>query len=80
MKTLWYRLKPEYKRTIEYHIKSGKFSVAPHYVKKSLENKCFFGELTIEELKNLFVWTDNDVLDIEWKDLFGERFLIKENK
>tara|TARA_R100000781_G_scaffold10574_2_gene9994 strand:+ start:406 stop:648 length:243 start_codon:yes stop_codon:yes gene_type:complete len=80
MESLWNRLRPEYKKTIESYIKSGKYTSGPQYTKKTLEKYTFFGELTIDELKNVFTWTDNDIIDIEWKDLFGDRFLTEEKK
>jgi len=80
MKTLWDKLKPEYKKTIEWYIEDGKYTSGPQTTKKALEEHTFFGELTIDDLKNVFVWTNNDMLDIEWRDLFGDRFLIEENK
>ena len=80
MKTLWDKLKPEYKKTIEWYIEDGKYTSGPQSTKKALEEHMFFGELTIDDLKNVFVWTNNDMLDIEWSDLFGDRFLIQENK
>ena len=78
MKTLWNRLRPEYKTLINYYIEEGRYTSGPQSTKKALEEKTFFGELTVDDLKNVFTWTDNDVIDIEWKDLFGDRFLIKE--
>ena len=80
MKTLWNKLKPEYKEIIEYQIESGKFTAGPQMTKRSLEQNCFFGELTIEELKSVFIWTDNNIIDINWQDLFGDRFLIEKDK
>ena len=79
MKTLWDKLKPEYKKTIEWYIEDGKYTSGPQSTKKALEEHMFFGELTIEELRNLLTWTDVCISDIEWRDLFGERFLIEEN-
>ena len=80
MKTLWNKLKPEYKKTIEWYIEDSKYTAGPQLTKKSLEQNCFFGELTIEELKSVFIWTDNNIIDVNWQDLFGDRFLIEENK
>ena len=78
MKTLWNRLKPEYKTLIDYYIEEGRYTSGPQSTKKSLEENYFFGQLTVDDLKNVFTWTDNDVIDIDWQDLFGDRFLIKE--
>ena len=78
MKTLWNRLRPEYKTLINYYIEEGRYTSGPQSTKKALEEKTFFGELTVDDLKNVFTWTDNDVIDIGWQDLFGDRFLIEE--
>ena len=80
MKTLWNRLKPEYKRTINHYINEGNYTVGPQVTKKSLEENCFFGQLTLDQLQQVFIWTDNDVIDLEWQDLYGDRFLIEEKK
>jgi hypothetical protein len=80
MKTLWNRLKPEYKRTINHYIDEGKYTFGPQTAKKSLKENYFFGQLTIDELQQVFIWTDNDVVDIVWQDLWGDRFLIEKNK
>tara|TARA_R100001244_G_scaffold124707_1_gene94587 strand:- start:272 stop:517 length:246 start_codon:yes stop_codon:yes gene_type:complete len=78
MKTLWDKLKPEYKKTIEWYIEDGKYTSGPQNTKKALKEHIFFGGLTIDDLKNVFIWTDNCVSEIEWSDLFGDRFLIEE--
>ena len=80
MKTLWNRLRPEYKTLINYYIEEGRYVSGPQSTKKSLEKNHFFGELTVDDLKNVFTWTDSDIIDIEWKDLFGDRFLIEKEK
>ena len=80
MKTLWNRLRPEYKTLINYYIEEGRNTSGPQSTKKSLEENHFFGQLTVDDLKNVFTWTDNDIIDIEWKDLFGDRFLIEKEK
>ena len=80
MKTLWNRLRPEYKTLINYYIEEGRYTVGPQATKKSLEENHFFGQLTVDDLKNVFTWTDNDIIDIEWRDLFGDRFLIEKEK
>ena len=68
----------EYKKTIDYYIDEGRYTVGPQSTKRSLEDNYFFGQLTVDDLKNVFTWTDNDIVDIGWRDLFGDRFLIKE--
>ena len=78
MKTLWNRLRPEYKTLINYYIDEGKYFAGPQTTKKTLEENYFFGELTLDQLQQVFIWTDNDVIDIKWQDLYGDRFLIEE--
>ena len=78
MKTLWNRLKPEYKRTINHYIDGGEYTAGPQMTKRSLEENCFFGQLTLDQLQQVFIWTDNDVIDLEWQDLYGDRFLTEE--
>ena len=78
MKTLWNRLRPEYKRIIDYYIEEGNYTVGPQATKKSLEENHFFGQLTVDQLQQVFIWTDNDVIDIKWQDLYGDRFLTEE--
>ena len=78
MKTLWNRLKPEYKQIIDYYIEEGNYTVGPQATKKSLEENHFFGQLTVDQLQQVFIWTDNDVIDIKWQDLYGDRFLTEE--
>ena len=78
MENLWNRLNPEYKRTINHYIDEGNYTVGPQVTKKSLEENCFFGQLTLDQLQQVFIWTDNDVIDLEWQDLYGDRFLIEE--
>jgi hypothetical protein len=78
MKTLWNRLRPEYKHIIDYYIEEGNYTVGPQATKKSLEENHFFGQLTVDQLQQVFIWTDNDVIDIKWQDLYGDRFLTEE--
>jgi len=80
MENLWNRLKPECKRTINHYIDEGKYTVGPQVTKKSLEENYFFGQLTVEQLQQVFIWTDNDVTEVVWQDLYGDRFLIEEKK
>ena len=78
MKTLWDKLRPEYKHIIDYYIEEGNYTVGPQATKKSLEENHFFGQLTVDQLQQVFIWTDNDVIDIKWQDLYGDRFLTEE--
>ena len=79
MNTLWNRLKPEYKTVIEEHIDSGLYKHGPQNIKKQLQNNKFWGELTVETVRDLFSWTSISLTDMDWEDMFGDRFLI-ENK
>ena len=78
MRSLWNRLKPEYKQLINNYIEEGKFTAGPQLVKRSLEENDFFGQLTVDQLQSVFTWTDNDVTSMIWQDLYGDRFLIEE--
>ena len=78
MKTIWDRLKPEYKqRIIKYQ---EEYHSAPQSVEESLKTIVFWGELSVEDLRNFFTWTDMHLTELSWEDLFGDRFLIKEDK
>ena len=79
MNTLWNRLKPEYKTVIEEYIDSGLYKHGPQNIKKQLQNNNFWGELTVETVRDLFSWTSISLTDMDWEDMFGDRFLI-ENK
>tara|TARA_R100000234_G_scaffold36687_1_gene21748 strand:+ start:95 stop:334 length:240 start_codon:yes stop_codon:yes gene_type:complete len=79
MNTLWDRLKPEYKTVIEEYIDSGLYKHGPQNIKKQLQNNKFWGELTVETVRDLFSWTSISLTDMDWEDMFGDRFLI-ENK
>ena len=79
MNTLWDRLKPEYKTVIEEYIDSGLYKHGPQNIKKQLQNNNFWGELTVETVRDLFSWTSISLTDMDWEDMFGDRFLI-ENK
>tara|TARA_R100000278_G_scaffold28942_1_gene26324 strand:- start:205 stop:444 length:240 start_codon:yes stop_codon:yes gene_type:complete len=79
MNTLWNRLKPEYKTVIEEYIDSGLYKHGPQNIKKQLQNNKFWGELTVETVRDLFSWTSISLTDMDWEDMFGDRFLI-ENK
>ena len=76
MKTIWDRLKPEYKQRIIKH--QEKYNSAPQSVEESLKTIVFWGELSVEDLRNFFTWTDMCLTEVDWEDLFGDRFLIKE--
>ena len=76
MENLWQRLKPEHKEVIKKHQKQ--YSTAPQGMEKALKEKCLFCELTVQQLRDLFTWTEQDLHGITWQDTFGNRFLIKD--
>ena len=76
MKTVWERLKPEYKQRIKEHQEN--YHSAPHRMEESLKSIIFWGELSVENLRDLYTWTDVCLTEITWEDLFGDRFLIEE--
>ena len=78
MKTVWERLKPEYKQKIIKY--QEEYYSAPQSVEESLKTIVFWGELSVEDLRNFFTWTDMHLTELSWEDLFGDRFLIKEDK
>ena len=79
MKTVWERLKPEYKQTIRKHQEN--YHTAPQRLEESLKSIIFWGELSVEDFRDFYAWTDQCLTDIDWEDTFGNRFLIeKENK
>ena len=77
MNTLWDRLKPEYKKVIQKHLDEGIYSSGPQIIKKQLENSYLWGELTIETVRDFFMWTDLHLTDMTWEDMFGDKFLIE---
>jgi len=75
MKTVWDRLKPEYKQRILKHQET--YYSAPQRVEESLKNIMFWGELTVEELRDFFTWTNQCLTEMDWEDMFGDRFINK---
>ena len=76
--TLWNRLKPEHKQTIKNY--QLEYKSGPVILENKLKDETIFSMLTIYELNDLFTWTDQCVTEIQWQDLFGDRFLIEEIK
>jgi len=75
MKTLYEKLKPEFKEILENNQEKYKFSCKE--VITILKSKNLYSELTIREVRDLLTWSDGrfNREDIEWKfgeDLFGE--------
>lgn len=79
MKDLWSRLKPEYKMIIEEYIDSDLYTHGPQGVRKQLQDNKFWGELTVETVRDLFTWTNMCLTDMDWEDMFGDRFLYEDN-
>jgi hypothetical protein len=75
MDNLWNRLKPEYKMIIQEYIDSGIYKSAPQSIRTTLQDNIFWGELTIETVRDFFVWTNMCLTDMDWEDMFGDRFL-----
>ena len=78
MDNLWKKLKPEYKQRIRKH--QEKYNSGPQRIQESLSSIVFWGELSVEDLRDLFMWTDLHLTDMTWEDMFGDKFLIEENK
>ena len=75
MKTIWDRLKPEYKQRILKH--QEKYHSAPQRLEESLKSIMFWGEMSVEDLRDFFTWTDQCLTEIDWEDMFGDRFINK---
>ena len=78
MKTVWDKLRPEYKQRIRKH--QEEYHSAPQSMEEDLRTVMFWGELSVERLRNFYTWTDQCLAEMTWEDMFGDRFLIKENK
>ena len=78
MKTIWDRLRPEYKQRIIKH--QEEYNSGPQRIQESLSSIVFWGELSVEDLRDFFTWTDLHLTEMTWEDTFGDRFLIEENK
>ena len=77
MKTIWDRLRPEYKQRIIKHQEN--YHIAPQRIEESLKSIIFWGELSIEDLRDFYTWTDMSITDMDWEDMFGDRFLNEDN-
>jgi hypothetical protein len=76
MKTIWNRLRPEYKQRIRKH--QEEYHSAPQRIEESLKSVIFWGELSVEDLRDFYTWTDQCLTSMTWEDTFGDRFLIEE--
>jgi|TARA_R100000482_G_C5069123_1_gene120699 hypothetical protein len=76
MQNLWTKLKPEHKETIKGFQKE--YSLAPQSLEKALKTNNLMCDLTVQQLRDLFTWTDQDLTDIHWQDIFGsDKFFSK---
>ena len=69
MENLWTKLKPEHKETIKGFQKE--YDLAPQSLEKVLKEKCLMCDLTVQQLRDLFTWTEQDLTEIHWQDIFG---------
>jgi hypothetical protein len=79
MDNLWNRLKPEYKIILQEHIDSGLYKHGPQTIRTKLQDSIFWGELTVETVRDFFTWTNMCLTDMDWEDMFGDRFLNEDN-
>ena len=78
MKTIWDRLKPEYKQRITKY--QEEYKIGPQRLETSLKSIMFWGELSVEDFRDFYTWTDLNLIDVTWEDTFGSRFLIEEKE
>ena len=76
MKTIWDKLRPEYKQRIRKH--QEEYHSAPQSIEEDLKSVIFWGELSVGSLRDFFTWTDMCLTEMTWEDMFGDRFLIEE--
>ena len=69
METLYDKLKPQLKQGIENNMNEYKFSC--HSLITVLKSKYSYSDLTIEELRQLLIWSDHKRNLVDWK--FGEQ-------
>ncbi len=76
MNTLLQKIKPKYIKKI----KSSKYSFASNRLIAKLESSNFYGNLTINELSEIYDMCNIDKLRVSaWDIRFGDNILIKEN-
>ena len=76
MNTLLQKIKPKYIKKI----KSSKYSFASNRLIAKLESSNFYGNLTINELSEIYDMCNIDKLRVSaWAIRFGDNILIKEN-
>lgn len=76
MNTLLQKIKPKYIKKI----KSSKYTFASNRLIAKLESYKFYGNLTINELSEIYDMCNIDKLRVSaWDMRFGDNILIKEN-
>ena len=74
--TLLQRLKPEVLEQLE--INNTNFRSSVDSIKKVLESKYRYNELTIGEISSLYTWADIELLKISiWDFKFGDNLFIE---
>ena len=74
--TLLQRLKPEVLEQLE--INNTKYKSSVDSIKKVLESKYRYNELTIGEISSLYTWTDIELLKTSiWDFKFGDNLFIE---
>ncbi len=73
MKTIWDRLRPEYKQRILKH--QEEYHSAPQSIEESLKSIVFWGEMSVESLRGFFCWKDQCLTELDWEAMFGDRFI-----
>ena len=77
MKTLLQQLKPKYIKKI----KSSEYPFKSERILAKLESCSWYGEITINELSEIYDMCDIDKLRVSaWDMRFGDNVLIKENE
>ena len=78
-KTLYDRLKPEYKDSLSKNVE--KYPTIVNDVIKALKQNYFWNDLTISQAKDLISFTDETFGSIAYYDWsYGDKFLISNNE
>ncbi len=77
MKTLWQKLKPEIKQTI--NNQQSKYPSMVEGVKISLKENYFWSHLTIGQARDIIYFTDHSYASLSSYDWsYGEKFIIED--
>ena len=78
MKTLWQKLKPEYKQRLKEQ--SVEYPTTVEGIKISLKDNYFWSHLTLGQAKDLITFTDYTFGEMSSHDFaFGEKFFVCED-